>query len=93
MVAWFARMIYTRHSVRYFLVVQVVVSAFLKEGVEALKATPLDPMAASGSEIPGQQLQEAQQAAFHQAGVAALYQTKQQSCFEEQRVKKRGPRS
>ena len=93
MVAWFARMIFTPHSVSYVLVVQVVVSAFLKEGVEALKATPLDPMAASGSEIPGQQLQEAQQTAFHQAGVAALYQTKQQSWFEEQRVKKRGPPS
>ena len=70
-----------------------MVIAFLTEGVEALKATPLDPMAASGSEIPGQQLQEAQQTAFHQAGVAALYQTKQQSWFEEQHVKKRGPPS
>ena len=73
--------------------VQVVVSAFLKEGVEAHTATPFEPMAASGSEIPGQQLQQAQQTAFQQAGVAALYQTKQQSWFEEQRVKKRGPPS
>ena len=93
MVAWFARMIFTPHNVRIVLLVQVVVSVFFKEGVEALRATPLGPMAASGSEIPGQQLQAAQQAAFHQAGVAALYQTKQQSWFKAQRVKKRGPPS
>ena len=67
-------------------------ASFLGGGSRAILATPPAVMSAP-SEIPSHQLMATQQAAFHQAGVSALYETKHQSWFEEQRARKRGPPS
>ena len=67
-------------------------ASFVEGGHRAILATPPAVMSAP-SEIPSHQLMASQQAAFHQAGVSALYETKHQSWFEEQRARKRGPPS
>ena len=67
-------------------------ASFVEGGHRAILATPPAVMSAP-SEIPSHQLMATQQAAFHQAGVSALYETKHQSWFEEQRARKRGPPS